>query len=634
MSSLMHSSSRPVVWLAYVSYPVTTAAYFERALRRRFLVLTCGPKIDAHVIEQWSLQEMRLPVLDQNISVSYCADMEEVLAVTRGRVPLPDLYLWVESVPGYEPRNLEVLSCPKACYLIDSHFNLQRHLEWAKRFDFVFVAQREYIPKFHAAGCKSVHWLPLACDPEIQSRRSIEKKFDIGFVGGIFPGTRRAELLQKLCEKRFYVHVQRCFWDEMAHVFSESRIVFNNCARNDLNMRVFEAMSTGSFLLTDEARNSGLDELFVDGEDLGVYRDEELVEKARYYLIHEEEREHIASRGQAMVHQAHTYEHRCEALLQVCLGQKSTTPSAGEWRERSLHGLASDRKWRPKLPAAPTGRSFVIPVVDASKKGQEEFAALLSDLESIEGEVIVIFNSVEAAGAFRDHSRINLSASLNVNVGVSRAWNIGVHMSTQPAVFFLNADLRVTRAACDTLENALWHLPAAAVVGPEGSFFGFYTAEDIVWYSTHKATEPLCVDAVSGFFFAAKRELFLRKVLQFDDRYTPCFQEEWDLGLQARQHGYRCYILPVEGYQHAWGVSKDMKRVIRYLRGEQASAIEIAARNRIQFWRKWLEVAGEFTGVCWDSSGPPESPPGGSAMLRSRIMEQTLSAKEKLPEAR
>lgn len=629
----MHSSRRPLVWLAYVSYPVTTAVYIERALRRRFPVVTCGPKIDENIIKRWSLEEMKLPVLDQNISVPYEPDMDQVMNDVRGRVPTPDLYLWIESVPGYLPKNLRAIACPKACYLIDTHLHLDWHVQWAQNFDIVFLAQREYVPEFQAKGCRNVHWLPLACDPEIHSRRSMQKKFDVGFVGSIFPGTRRAQLLQKLCEKRFYVHVQRCFWDEMAHVFSESRIVFNNCARNDLNMRVFEAMSTGSFLLTDEARNSGLDELFVDGEDLGVYRDEELVEKARYYLIHEEEREHVASRGQAMVHQAHTYEHRCEALLQVCLGQQSSTPSAAEWRERSLRGLTLEGKWRPRVSAAPKGRSFVIPVVDASKKGQEELAALLSDLESIEGEVIVVFNSVEAAGAFRDHSRINLSACLNVNVGVSRAWNIGVHMSTQPAVFFLNADLRVTRAACDTLENALWHLSAAAVVGPEGSFFGFYTAEDIVWYSTHKATEPLCVDAVSGFFFAAKRELFLRKVLQFDDRYTPCFQEEWDLGLQARQHGYRCYILPVEGYQHAWGVSKDMKRVIRYLRGEQASAIEIAARNRIHFWRKWLEVADEFNDVCWDSSGPPESPSGGPALLQSRIMEQKLSAKEKLPEA-
>ena len=626
----MEQSCAPVIWLAYVSYPVTTAVYFERALRQTCRVITCGPKIGPEIIQQWHLENMKLPVLDQDMPLPFDADMREVLVSAKERFPTPDLYLWIESVPGYFPTHLEALNCPKACYVIDSHLSLEWHVKWAKLFDYVFVAQREYMPEFRRHGCRNVHWLPLACDPEIHSQKNCAKKYDIGFIGSVFAHSRRAELLERLGKKRFLLRADRSFWDEMALLFSQSRMVFNNAVRNDLNMRVFEAMSTGTFLLTDLPSNSGQDELFVDAEDLGIYEDKTLIEKARHYLIRDEEREHIAHRGQAMVHQAHTYAHRCAELLQVCLRRQKTTPSAGEWRERSLMGLGFDRKWTPKAQALPPGRSFIIPVIDASEAGRLEFGLLLDDLKTIEGEVIAIFNSPEVAAVFKDHPRIDLSAALNVNVGVPRAWNIGVHLATQPTLFILNADLRLNLSAVEALQHALWKLPSAAVVGPEGSFFGFYTYEDILWF--HKncgVSAPQLVDAVSGFFFATKRDLFCRKILQFENDYTPCFSEEWDLGLQARQGGYRCYIVPLKDYSHEWGVSTKPDKLIRYGKNGEATVREILARNRNRFWRKWLTIGGELELPPREPNEPNPNPLRGSALLQSQIIEMMQSNQSK-----
>ena len=618
----MESSNAPVIWLAYVSYPVTTAVYYERALRRNCRVVTVGPKIGPDVIKAWNLEAMKLPVLDHDLPLPFEPDMGETFAAAQGRFPEPDLYLWIESVPGHFPKNLESLRCPKACILIDSHLNLEWHVKWAQLFDYVFIGQREYLEAFRQNGSRNVNWLPLGCDPEVHSRKTSEKIFDIGFVGSVFENSPRANLLKKLAEKRFHIEIERCFWDEMALLFSKSRIVFNNAIRNDLNMRVFEAMSTGSFLLTDLPANSGQDELFENGEDLGIYDESTLLEKVRHYLVREEEREHVARRGQLMVHKAHTYSHRTAELLQVSLHGKKKTPSAAEWRERSLAGLGSERKWRPKPATRPAGRSFIIPVIDGSEKGKREFGALLDDLSKIEGEVIVIFNSVESADAFRNHPRIDISASLNVNSGVARAWNIGVHLSAQPTLFILNADLRIGQSAIEELEKGLWELPAAAIVGPEGSFFGFYTYEDIIWFHRDgQPSSPQVVDAVSGFFFATKRDLFIRRILQFEDTFTPCFTEEWDLGLQAKQAGYSSYVIPVKDYRHEWGVSTQPDRTIRYLKNQQARAREIIARNRIHFWRKWLQVSGELSLPPSEANGPALKPPTNVRLLESKIVE-------------
>jgi spore maturation protein CgeB len=59
----------------------------------------------------------------------------------------------------------------------------------------------------------------------------------------------------------------------MAETYSASRIVFNRSIRDDLNMRVFEALACGSMLLTNALPpESGQEELFVDGTHLATYR--------------------------------------------------------------------------------------------------------------------------------------------------------------------------------------------------------------------------------------------------------------------------------------------------------------------------------------------------------------------------
>ena len=71
-------------------------------------------------------------------------------------------------------------------------------------------------------------------------------------------------------------------------------------------MRLYEATGVGSLLLTDEGAN--LSELFEPGREVVTYADvDDLVEKARHYLAHDEERRAIASAGQARTLRDHTY---------------------------------------------------------------------------------------------------------------------------------------------------------------------------------------------------------------------------------------------------------------------------------------------------------------------------------------
>ncbi len=299
--------------LSYTSNPTTAAFFFDRAFKQKHNVLTVGSKLNQYIKNAWDLHTLKEEVKPHDIDTPNLAvSVDHMLA----RIPddfNPDFFLWIETGLGLAPEGLDKLSIPKAAYLIDTHFHLQQHIEIAKEFDVVFVAQRAYIPEFEKHGIRKVHWLPLGCDPEIHGKIPIRKEFEIGFVGTV-NDQRRITLLQRLSEK-VDVRYKRAFLQEMTEHFCRSRIVFNNAVRKDLNMRVFEALCSGSMLLTDYA--DGINDFFQHRKHLVIYNDEDIADIASYYLSHETEREEIAETGRREVLKRHTYNNRADEIVKV-----------------------------------------------------------------------------------------------------------------------------------------------------------------------------------------------------------------------------------------------------------------------------------------------------------------------------
>lgn len=140
-------------------------------------------------------------------------------------------------------------------------------------------------------------------------------QFDIAFIGNCHDRERQ-RILQLVQQSfpRSFLGQQR--YTEMAATYSASSLVFNRSLLDDVNMRVFEGLCSGSLLLTNALSDNGLPVFFEDGQHLVTYQnDRELLEKARYYLFHAEERERIAEQGRAEVLAHHTYRQRMESLL-------------------------------------------------------------------------------------------------------------------------------------------------------------------------------------------------------------------------------------------------------------------------------------------------------------------------------
>ncbi len=200
-------------------------------------------------------------------------------------------------------------------------------------------------------------------------------------------------------------------------------------------------------------------------------------------------------------------------------------------------------------------RSFIIPVLDFSPHSPYNIITLLSDLEGISGEVICVFNSLDVYEKLQNHSRIDKYCFNNQNAGVSRSWNIGLNMVEGKHVFIINADIHVRPLAIEQLESYLYSLDKAVIVGPQGANVDYQNQRDIRYFKRGTFSDPEQVDAVSGFFFAFHLEIFHNHHLNFDVQFSPCFYEEWDIGLQVRQAGLVCYVVPVKDFEHQWGAS-------------------------------------------------------------------------------
>jgi len=207
---------------------------------------------------------------------------------------------------------------PAVFWVIDTHLpkpykKIKRQI---RHYDVVFCAQKNGAQRLKKETGIDCHWLALGCDPEIHRKLASPKRYDIGFVGRNAMKFARGRQMKLLKEKYPQSFIGPMDFAKMSEIYSASKIGFNSSIVNDINMRVFEIMACGCFLLTNLIRDNGLEDLFVEGEHLVTYKnDRQLLELADHYLENDKEREAIALQGYDLVVKRHTYFHRAQTMF-------------------------------------------------------------------------------------------------------------------------------------------------------------------------------------------------------------------------------------------------------------------------------------------------------------------------------
>jgi spore maturation protein CgeB len=227
-------------------------------------------------------------------------------------------------------------------------FHLVREI--SPHYDWCLVPEKFRLADYRAIGAKPLY-SQEAANPVIYKPHAVPVEFDVTFVGQAY-GDRPAyieHLVKGGIDVRVWGHGWRIdpkwppaaespLWrlaeglrgdpledEAMIQMYSRSKINlgFSTCGEKgaagaervvQVRLRDFEVPMAGGFYMIEEMEE--LREFFEPGKEIVFYRSaEELAEKIRYYLAHDEERERIRAAGHRRALNEHTWRHRFEAAF-------------------------------------------------------------------------------------------------------------------------------------------------------------------------------------------------------------------------------------------------------------------------------------------------------------------------------
>ena len=169
-------------------------------------------------------------------------------------------------------------------------------------------------------------------DPRIFYNPDMRRDIDVSFVGTMQGHPDRYAGISALRANGIAVfqsgghEENRLSIDEYALVYKRSKIALNFCyhpnGRVQVKGHVFEATLCGAMLM--EADNPDTAKLFEPMVDYVPFKDEkDLVDKVKYYLAHDAEREEIAANGHKKVNEKYSARMFWKTVLEGVLGSKS-----------------------------------------------------------------------------------------------------------------------------------------------------------------------------------------------------------------------------------------------------------------------------------------------------------------------
>ncbi len=136
------------------------------------------------------------------------------------------------------------------------------------------------------------------------------------------------------------------------------------------------------------------------------------------------------------------------------------------------------------------------------------------------------------------------------NLGLAKAWNLGIELGHSPYLVFINPDLKFTPSWLERLKECADAYPESGVVGTKvvdfnGRIDHFGFINGIVrgrgeLYTPDKYTDLLAVDGIHGCCFLVKREI-IPVVGKFDEQFF-LYAEEDDYCQRVRTAGYQVIL--------------------------------------------------------------------------------------------
>jgi len=252
-------------------------------------------------------------------------------------------------------------------WFADDHFRFCNFSKYyAPLFNWVSTTDSQAVKRYHKMGYKNVIKTQWACNHYLYKPFNLEKIYDVSFIGQ--PHSNRKKVVNQIKKAGINIKCWGQGWengrvsqDEMIKIFSQSKINLNltkssgninlkalasiffkrelnnslksinpkywfnnfqsilNKKREQIKGRNFEIPGSGGFLLTSDADN--LIDYYKNGQEIVIYKNiNDMIDKIKYYLSHNEEREVIAQAGYERTIKEHTYKQRFNNIFKEMYG--------------------------------------------------------------------------------------------------------------------------------------------------------------------------------------------------------------------------------------------------------------------------------------------------------------------------
>ena len=207
---------------------------------------------------------------------------------------------------------------PSACWIQESGDdpqNFERNYPKANRFHYTITPDKESAFEYRSRGINA-EWIPHWADIAVQFPMNLESKY----VAVTSRGRGGSEFLDYLTNwaEGAIGNQNGMNAEEHTKFLNTGLMVVQNSRWKEITRRIFEGMACGKLVLTDRLDVAkGLEELFIDGQEIVLYNDMfDCIEKMNYYNENDEERERIAYNGMAKVIANHSQIQRVDKLIE------------------------------------------------------------------------------------------------------------------------------------------------------------------------------------------------------------------------------------------------------------------------------------------------------------------------------
>ncbi|HCJ66449.1 MAG TPA: hypothetical protein DHV62_03780 [Elusimicrobia bacterium] len=225
----------------------------------------------------------------------------------------------------------DIMGIKTVNWFCDDHWRFDNFSKYyAPYFSYSITTYKGAIEKYKKIGYKSVILSQWACNHFLYKKLNLPYNYDVSFVGQ--PHGDRSKIIKTLKKAGINVETFGFGWPkgrvstyEMIKIFNQTKINLNlsNASRGRINQikgRDFEIPGCGGFMIT--GNNEDLTDYFSVNEEVVTYSDvSDLIEKVKYYLEHNDEREIIRRKAYIRTLNEHTYTKRFSDVFKTILGE-------------------------------------------------------------------------------------------------------------------------------------------------------------------------------------------------------------------------------------------------------------------------------------------------------------------------